>query len=102
MTVTADRATPPVGPQARMTIPAEPAEQLVEAGRSANGLSPHRGRYGSRMPWFVTRLERLARRHQREQAGTQIVAGYRRSPQTEVEGVWPDDATVAMIAAEPW
>jgi Arc/MetJ-type ribon-helix-helix transcriptional regulator len=47
-------------------------------------------------------LETLLERHRRRRTGEAIVAGYRRVPQTEVEAGWVDEATVRMIADEPW
>ncbi len=45
-------------------------------------------------------LEQLIERHRRQQVGERIVAGYRRTPQADDE--WNDEATLAMIAEEPW
>jgi Arc/MetJ-type ribon-helix-helix transcriptional regulator len=47
-------------------------------------------------------LERLADELERRQIGAQIVAGYRRAPQTEDELDWLDRATERLIADEPW
>jgi hypothetical protein len=41
-------------------------------------------------------------RHRRRRIGEAIVEGYRRHPQTEEEIGWADEATVRMIAEEPW
>jgi len=47
-------------------------------------------------------LKRLVDQHRRSQAGARIVEGYRRTPQTEAEVGWVDEATARMIAEEPW
>lgn len=46
-------------------------------------------------------LEQLIDRHRRREIGQQIVAGYRRVPQAD-DGGWTDEASLAMIADEPW
>lgn len=38
----------------------------------------------------------------RRQVASEIVAGYTRLPQSEEETTWPDAATTATIADEPW
>ena len=47
-------------------------------------------------------LERLVDEHQRRRVGAEIVAAYRRLPQTEEELAGLDDATRALIGEEPW
>ncbi len=47
-------------------------------------------------------LEQLVDRYRRHTIGARIVDGYLRQPQEEGEIGWPDEATVAMIADEPW
>lgn len=47
-------------------------------------------------------LRALVDRHRRKQIGEAIVEGYRRQPQTEEEIGWADEATMRMIAEEPW
>jgi Arc/MetJ-type ribon-helix-helix transcriptional regulator len=47
-------------------------------------------------------LRELVDRHRRRRIGEAIVEGYRRHPQTEEEIGWADEATVRMIAEEPW
>ncbi len=47
-------------------------------------------------------LQQLIDRHRRDRTGARIVAGYRARPQEEAEVAWADDATVRMIAEEPW
>jgi len=47
-------------------------------------------------------LRELVDRHRRRRIGEAIVEGYRRQPQTEEEIGWADEATVRMIAEEPW
>jgi Arc/MetJ-type ribon-helix-helix transcriptional regulator len=47
-------------------------------------------------------LERLVDEHQRRRVGAEIVAAYRRLPQTEDELAGLDEATRALIGEEPW
>jgi Arc/MetJ-type ribon-helix-helix transcriptional regulator len=47
-------------------------------------------------------LAALVDRHRRERTGAAIVDAYRRRPQTEAEVGWADEATLRMIAEEPW
>ncbi|MFN8036929.1 MAG: ribbon-helix-helix domain-containing protein [Acidimicrobiia bacterium] len=47
-------------------------------------------------------LERLVDRHRRGQIGERIREGYRSLPQSEAEVAWADEASVRMIAEEPW
>ncbi|WP_419944561.1 ribbon-helix-helix domain-containing protein [Candidatus Poriferisodalis sp.] len=47
-------------------------------------------------------LAALVDMHRRRQIGEAIVEGYRRQPQTATEIGFPDAATAAMIAEEPW
>jgi Arc/MetJ-type ribon-helix-helix transcriptional regulator len=47
-------------------------------------------------------LLRIVDEHRRRRIGDAIVAGYRDLPQTPSDIGWPDEATVAMIAEEPW
>ncbi len=47
-------------------------------------------------------LRALVDRHRRRRIGEAIVEGYRKQPQTEEEIGWADEATVRMIAEEPW
>jgi Arc/MetJ-type ribon-helix-helix transcriptional regulator len=47
-------------------------------------------------------LERLVDEHQRRRVGAEIVAAYRRLPQTDDELAGLDDATRALIGEEPW
>lgn len=47
-------------------------------------------------------LERLVDRYRRDQIGMRIVDGYRSQPQTEAEVGWADEASIRMIADEPW
>ena len=47
-------------------------------------------------------LEALVERHRRHQIGQAIVDGYRRHPQTEDELAGLDEATLALVAEEPW
>jgi len=47
-------------------------------------------------------LQTLVDRHRRRRTAEAIVSGYERRPQTADEVGWADDATVRMIADEPW
>ncbi len=47
-------------------------------------------------------LAQLVDRHRRNRVAEEIVDGYRRRPQTDPEVGWSDEATVRMIAEEPW
>lgn len=47
-------------------------------------------------------LEHLVDRYRRARIGALIVEGYRRRPQEQAEAGWADEATVGMIADEPW
>ncbi len=60
------------------------------------------GAIASRSEGIRVALERLIDDHRRQAIGRQIVAGYEAIPPTDADGGWSDDATVAMIAEEPW
>jgi Arc/MetJ-type ribon-helix-helix transcriptional regulator len=60
------------------------------------------GRLASRSEGVRIGLERLVDEHRRRRIGEEIVEGYRRQPQTDEELAWADEATRAMIEAEPW
>ncbi len=47
-------------------------------------------------------LEAIIERRRRARIGEMIVEGYRRRPQSPEELAWADEATVKMIADEPW
>ena len=47
-------------------------------------------------------LERLVDQARRRRIGEEIVAGYRRRPQTEDELAGLDQATAGLIGEEPW
>ena len=47
-------------------------------------------------------LRVLVDQQRRRSVGEAIAEGYRRLPQTDSEVAWSDEATVAMIAEEPW
>ena len=47
-------------------------------------------------------LERLVDEHRRQRLGEELVAAYRRKPQTDEELGGLDDATRALIREEPW
>lgn len=66
-------------------------DELVEAGVAAN-----------RSEVVRLAIRRLVDQHRRSEVANAIVAGYVRTPQTEAEIEWVDDATAAMIDDEPW
>ena len=47
-------------------------------------------------------LVHLVESTRRARTGEAIVAGYRQQPQGEQEMGWADEATIQMIAEEPW
>jgi hypothetical protein len=47
-------------------------------------------------------LRHLVDAHHRRRAGAQIAAAYSATPQTDSEVGWADEASVRMIAEEPW
>lgn len=60
------------------------------------------GVYASRSEAVRAGLDGLIERQRRARVGQAIVDGYRRTPQAEDDLAWPDAATSAMIAGEPW
>jgi Arc/MetJ-type ribon-helix-helix transcriptional regulator len=60
------------------------------------------GVFESRSDAVRVGLEVVIERERRAAVGQAIVDGYRRIPQTEDDLTWPDAATTAMIAQEPW
>ena len=47
-------------------------------------------------------LQALIEQTRRRRTADEIIAGYKDHPQTEDEIPWADQATVQMIAYEPW
>ncbi len=47
-------------------------------------------------------LRALVDQERRRSVAAAIIDGYRRLPQTDSEVGWNDEATIAMIAEEPW
>lgn len=47
-------------------------------------------------------LRALIEETRRRRTADAIIAGYTRHPQTDDEVAWADEATVRMIADEPW
>jgi Arc/MetJ-type ribon-helix-helix transcriptional regulator len=47
-------------------------------------------------------LERIVDEHRRRRVGAEIVAAYRRLPQSDDELAGLDEATRALISEEPW
>jgi putative addiction module CopG family antidote len=70
---------------------ADAVDDLVQAGV-----------FGSRSDVVRAGLETLLERERRAATGRAIVDGYRRVPQENDDLAWPDAATSAMIAEEPW
>ena len=60
------------------------------------------GVFDSRSDAVRIGLESLLDHERRAATGRAIVEGYRRLPQEEDDLAWPDAATSAMIAEEPW
>ena len=60
------------------------------------------GVVGNRSEAVRIGIEHLVDRHRRAKSGRQIADAYRRVPQREAESEWSDDATIAMLADEPW
>ncbi len=60
------------------------------------------GVVGSRSAAVRLGLQRLVHRHRRNQVGARIVEELRAQPQQEAELGWADDATIRIIADEPW
>lgn len=80
--------------QVATRVPAELVEavdRLVEDGVLA-----------SRSEAVRIALSEFVDRHRRDGVGRAIAAGYQQTPQTPHDGLWSDDATVAMIREEPW
>lgn len=66
-------------------------DQLVEAGVVS-----------SRSEAVRLGLERLLDRHHRDEIGAVIIRSYTEQPQHEGDVGWADEASVRMIADEPW
>ncbi len=47
-------------------------------------------------------LHALIEQTRRRRTAEAIIAGYTRQPQTDADVAWADEATVQMIADEPW
>jgi Arc/MetJ-type ribon-helix-helix transcriptional regulator len=60
------------------------------------------GVFDSRSDAVRAGLEAVVERERRAAIGQAIVAGYERIPQDADDLAWPDAATSAMIAEEPW
>jgi Arc/MetJ-type ribon-helix-helix transcriptional regulator len=59
--------------------------------------------FASRSDAVRAGLEAVVERERRTAIGRAIVAGYQRIPQRDDDDLaWPDAATAAMIAEEPW
>jgi len=70
---------------------AEAVDHLVEQGV-----------FSSRSDAVRAGLEAVVDRERRDAIGRAIVEGYRRIPQDADDLAWPDAASSAMIAEEPW
>jgi putative addiction module CopG family antidote len=75
-------------------IPDDLAKQLDEL--------VEQGSFTSRSDVVRAGLEALLEQRRREAIGRAIVEGYRRTPEGDDDSGWPDEATAAMIAEEPW
>jgi Arc/MetJ-type ribon-helix-helix transcriptional regulator len=60
------------------------------------------GVFSSRSDAVRAGLAAVVERERRAAIGRAIVDGYRQVPQDEDDLAWPDAATAAMIAEEPW
>lgn len=60
------------------------------------------GAYESRSDAVRAGLGAVVDHQRRAAVGKAISDGYRRIPQTQEELIWPDSASAAMIADEPW
>jgi Arc/MetJ-type ribon-helix-helix transcriptional regulator len=60
------------------------------------------GVVGSRSEAARRGLEQLVDQHRRRRIGAAIVDAYRRQPQTDDELAGLNDATRALVEAEPW
>ncbi len=58
--------------------------------------------FASRSEAVRAGLEAVIERERRAAIGQAIVDGYTRVPQDQEDIQWPDAATAAMIAEEPW
>lgn len=75
-------------------IPDSVAEAIDDLVRS--------GVFSSRSAAVRAGLEAVVEHERRERIGREIVEGYQRVPQEHDDLTWPDAATSAMIAEEPW
>ena len=60
------------------------------------------GVFSSRSDAVRAALVAVIDRRRRDAIGAAIAEGYRRIPQSDDELSWPDRASAAMIAEEPW
>lgn len=60
------------------------------------------GVFASRSDAVRAGLDAVIERARRDAVGRAIIDGYRRLPQAADDLAWPDAATAAMIAEEPW
>jgi len=60
------------------------------------------GVFASRSDAVRAGLRAITDRCRRDAVGQAIVDGYRRVPPSDDDLLWPDTATAAMIAEEPW
>ncbi|MGX6448609.1 ribbon-helix-helix domain-containing protein [Patulibacter sp. S7RM1-6] len=75
-------------------IPDEVASTVDELVRS--------GVFASRSEAVRAGLQLVVERERRAAVGRAIADGYRRTPQDADDLPWPDAASAAMIAEEPW
>lgn len=60
------------------------------------------GLFSSRSEAVRSGLTAVVEQQRRRAVGQAIVDGYRRTPQTDADGLWSDAAGTVMIAEEPW
>ena len=81
-------------------------QQLVTRVSDALAASVDRlvgeGVYASRSDAVRAGLAAVIDDERRAAEGRAIADGYRRLPQQDDDGLWPDAATAAMVAEEPW
>ncbi|MDQ3409338.1 MAG: ribbon-helix-helix domain-containing protein [Actinomycetota bacterium] len=83
-------------------MPVQLVTRVPEAvARAIDGLVED-GVFASRSDAVRAGLEAVIEDERRAALGRAIVDGYRRIPQNADDLGWPDAATAAMIAEEPW
>lgn len=83
-------------------IPVQLVTRVPDATADAVDHLVRAGVYASRSDAVRAGLDAVVERERRRTIGCAIVDGYRRLPQADDDRSWPDAATSAMIAEEPW